>query len=63
MVFKFSSNHLPIVLTSEVIPLGPQPFQFFKAWCDYSELHTIVKKELEASGERVRNFWGRLKSD
>lgn len=62
VVFKFSSDHLPIVLTLEVILGGPRPFHFFNNWCSFWEHRTVVKKEWEDNMDLSLSFWGCLKS-
>lgn len=59
--FKFSSDHLLIVLSLNAIPLGPWPFKFFNAWCEHPCLGSAVKEEWDRHVELEWNFLRRLK--
>lgn len=45
VVFKFSSDHLPILLASGVAPSGPRLFKFVNACCEFLNLQSSVKQE------------------
>lgn len=62
VVFKFYSNHLPILLLSNVISYDPCLFSFFNTWSDHLNLRSVVKEEWEGSGVLVSCFWGHMKA-
>lgn len=45
VVFKFPLDHLPIMLSSEVISHRLRPFCFFNVWCEHAELRSVVKEQ------------------
>lgn len=42
-LFKFSLDHLPIMLSSMIVSLGPKPCKVFNVWRDDPELYSVVK--------------------
>lgn len=62
VVFKFSSDRPPIVLSLEVISHGLRSFHFFNVWSDNPDLRLVVKEEWDESGVLSSSFWRRMKA-
>lgn len=60
--YKFTSDHLHIVLRSRGMSSGLRSFKFLNAWVEDQELHKMVKDEWERSEMGVGGFCGRLKA-
>lgn len=61
MVFKFTSDHLPICLSSTEFFSGTRPFRFFNAWGDHSDLNKVVKEVWGDTKGGDSCLWNRLK--
>lgn len=61
-VFKFSSEHLPIVLSSKVISHSLRLFCIFNAWSDNPNLRSVLEEEWDESGDSTSSFWGHMKA-
>lgn len=60
-IFRFSLDHVPIVLASKGLLSGPRLFRFYNTWCEHPNFRIVVKVELEGNVNTDHNLWGRLK--
>lgn len=62
VIFKFSSDHLPILLTIDMGLSKPRPFHFVNIWVEHPEFWNVINEEWDTSGVLGWNLWGQLKS-
>lgn len=61
VVFRFDSNRILIIASSEDMPRGMHSFRFFNVWCQDAELKDLVEKLWEESSLSQASFWEKLK--